>query len=621
MQLRKHISILGTLVFVLATVFSCANPTGPNGGERDTKGPEIIGIIPEIGTINFNYPEVEFYFDEFLKPGNYQKEIFISPVPAVDPTVTVKNKRLKIRFNEPLRENTTYVITLGTGIADFNESNKMEKSFTYAFSTGGVLDSLKLSGNVRDVWSQEAEKDMKVLLFRAEDVQENDIAGLRPEYVCVTDKNGNFDFQYLAAGRYKIYGIEDQDNNFKYGGRGERIALAKDPLIVLPNEDSIPKKINMLAFMEDLRPAAVKSAKWNNDYTIHVEFSEEIRTKYKDDSLRIELMDTLASNVELVKLMEFRSNNRRHLYLHSPKPRIHDYDLRITNLMDSTGLKGDTTLRLLATSQVKEEREKYFDKPINLPKGNDLLIPALFLVNQELDSSKVQLLDSSGAYVTTLLKAFDFGIRIRPIKNLDPNIEYTVRISPTIEKPDGFKLDTLIEFKVQFPNPDDFGTISGKVLPDSARPDAKFVVIFRGKPGTANLVEAKKNADDKKGNPRGKSAGGDDGVKTYFEQRFAAPSEFRFVYLHAGKYTIDIIDDEDGNGILTPGSLKPYRMPEKVYHQSEQIDIRAKWDLENVLIYPIPMENIGKGGKSADSNPVPDDNNTPEESPKNPKGK
>ena len=71
MQIRKHISLVFTLVGYFVLVLACANPTGPSGGERDTKGPEIIGVIPEPGTLNFNYNEVEFYFDEFLKPGNY----------------------------------------------------------------------------------------------------------------------------------------------------------------------------------------------------------------------------------------------------------------------------------------------------------------------------------------------------------------------------------------------------------------------------------------------------------------------------------------------------------------------------------------------------------------------
>lgn len=601
MKIRKHKSLVLVMLCLLVGVFSCANPTGPNGGKRDTQGPEIIGTIPEPGTLNFNYKEVEFYFDEFLKPGNYKKEIFISPVPAVDPEITVKNKRLKIKFLEPLRENTTYVISLGTGISDFNEGNKMEKSFIYAFSTGSVLDSLKFSGKVTDIWSGSPEKDMKVLLYRSADVEGNAIAGIRPEYVCVTDKKGYFDFQYLAAGSYKLYGIEDKDNNFMYGGRGERIALAESQLVVLPSEDSIRKRIEMVAFMEDKTAAGVKSAKWSNDYTVHLEFSERIRPAYGSDSLHIEIMDTLGGGLEQVTAASFRYKDSQHLYFHSPKARKQDYDIRISNLMDSLGQKGDTIVRLSQLSQVKTEAGKFFEKPINMPMGSDLFVPALMIMPTELDTNQVQLLDTSGMAVIAGLKTQNFGFRIRPSVNLDPNMTYTLQIKNAFPKPDGSTIDTLFEFPVRFPDPKEFGTISGKVLPDSTRPNTSFTVIFKGKPGTAFLVNPKSEGGeggDKKAGGRGTKGGAsEEGAVNYYEQRFKGPSSFKFVYLHPGKYTIDIIDDVDGNGILTPGSLEPYRMPEKVYHQETPLEIRAKWDMEDVEIYPIPSVSKGKGGK------------------------
>ncbi|HEX2898763.1 MAG TPA: Ig-like domain-containing protein, partial [Bacteroidia bacterium] len=192
------------MVAVAAMTFSCANIGRPNGGEKDSEGPEVIGVVPYPGTLNFSSDEVVFYFDEFLKPGNYRKEIFISPVPSEDPEIIIKNKTLKIKFKAPLRDSTTYVVTLGTGIVDFNEGNKMTKGYTYAVSTGSVLDSLKFSGSVNDMWTGAGEKEMKVMLFPADELEGNDIKDKRPEYVAVTDNDGRFDFQFLAPGSYKI---------------------------------------------------------------------------------------------------------------------------------------------------------------------------------------------------------------------------------------------------------------------------------------------------------------------------------------------------------------------------------------------------------------------------------
>ena len=84
-----------------------------------------------------------------------------------------------------------------------------------------------------------------------------------------------------------------------------------------------------------------------------------------------------------------------------------------------------------------------------------------------------------------------------------------------------------------------------------------------------------------------------------YEQRFVSPTAFKFVFLKPGKYSMDLIEDFDGNGVLTPGSLEPYRLPEKVYHQTGTIEIRAKWDLKDVEVYPIPAPSKGKGGLGA----------------------
>jgi hypothetical protein len=291
---------------VTATTWSCANIGRPSGGEKDSKGPEVFGAVPFPGTLNFSSDEVVFYFDEFLKPGNYRKEVFISPVPAVDPEITVKNKMLRIKFQAPLRDSTTYVITLGTGILDFNEGNKMSRAYTYAVSTGSVLDSLKFSGNVNDMWTGTGEKDMKVMLFPANDLEGNAILGKRPDYVTVTDEEGRFDFQFLAAGDYKIFAVADVNNDFEYSGSTEKLGLTENPLVMLRAEDSIPLRVSMVSFYQDNEGPKVKSVKWANDFTVHVEFAEPIRPTYLQDSLAVMVSDTNGAGLLPVENSRFR---------------------------------------------------------------------------------------------------------------------------------------------------------------------------------------------------------------------------------------------------------------------------------------------------------------------------
>jgi uncharacterized protein (DUF2141 family) len=616
MSSAPRIVSMFTMVALTAILCSCANIGRPSGGEKDSRGPEVIGTIPFPGTLNFASDQVVFYFDEFIKPGNYRDEVFISPVPAVDPEITVKNKMLRIKFLEPLRDSTTYVITLGTGIVDFNESNKMDKSYIYAFSTGDVLDSLEFSGQASDMWTGKGEKEMKVVLFREGQVDSsNSILKKRPEYVAVTDKEGLFDFRFLAPGRYKIFAISDPENDFQYTTTAEKIGIAQDPWIDLQPGDSAKKFINLQTFVQDLEGPKVKSARWSNDHTIHLEFAEPIRVGYGPDSLGITLMDTLKTDSAPVVHSRFRHRDQRHLYIHSPKARNQDMYLRFTNLMDSLGHKRDTLVRVSKQAQIREEKGKWFEAPINLPIRHDFLVPAYFLLPANLDTSMVQLRDTSKKAQALELQVIGLNLVVKPAKQLDPFQIYELELKEGILKPDGQPLDTTVRFKMRFPNPNEFGTISGKVLPDSTRPDARFVAIFRGGPGSATLVMSIQNEKGEKG---GGGTKRDDAGKVpdFYEQRFSAPGPFKFVYLKPGRYSLDLIDDVDGNGVLSPGSLNPYRLPEKVYHQSEQLEIRAKWDYNDVEVYPIPSPVKGKGEGSEEGEDEKSDDKPPSPNPK-----
>ena len=293
--------------------------------------------------------------------------------------------------------------------------------------------------------------------------------------------------------------------------------------------------------------------------------------------------------------------DQKHLYLDATVPRDKDYNLRITHLMDTLGQRRDTTVRLPQLAQVKEERGRWVEAPINLRKGHEFLLNTFFKAPAVLDSSKIQLLDSSGVLQDVEWIAQGMQIVGKPPKLLQPGVEYKLKIKKKMDLPDGKSIDTLLTFKLLFPNPSDFGTITGKVLPDSTKPETMFSVIFKGASGTGMLVKPIAN-EKEAGKGKNPTAAGPD----CFEARFQAPGPFRYVYLQPGKYSLDIIVDTDGNGVLTPGRLNPYTLPEKVYHQAIPMEIKAKWDVEDVEVYPIPAAGKGKAAAPApDAAPLP----------------
>src|ERR1700744_2800189 len=156
-----HFSLLIMLIFAF---FGCANQVRPQGGPKDVTPPILLKATPPNSTRHFNAKTIRLDFDEFFKLNNQFTEITMSPTPEKQPEFKIKQKSLVINLKDTLEKNTTYVINFGKSIADVNEGNIL-KNFTYVFSTGPHIDSLRITGNVKNVQTQAKEKDVTVFIF------------------------------------------------------------------------------------------------------------------------------------------------------------------------------------------------------------------------------------------------------------------------------------------------------------------------------------------------------------------------------------------------------------------------------------------------------------------------
>ena len=110
--------------------------------------PTIEKTFPENQSLHFDGNEVKIVFSEAVRAPAFDKEIFISPLVRRPKIIRSDNaKRIKIKFAEDLRPQTTYIITL-TDIQDNQEGNKMEEAYILAFSTGDQLDSMAIKGEI-----------------------------------------------------------------------------------------------------------------------------------------------------------------------------------------------------------------------------------------------------------------------------------------------------------------------------------------------------------------------------------------------------------------------------------------------------------------------------------------
>ena len=204
--MRACLSCLSSLV-ILCCLAGCANITAPTGGKKDTTPPKRVSIDPGDSLLNTRVTRVEMHFDEYITVGEVSKELQISPILPILPTLTGHNKTVVLKIVDSLlEENTTYRVSFGSAIRDLHEGNAYP-NYTYTFSTGRFFDSLQLSGKVINALTGLPDTgSITISLYNA---AENDSAIVRnkPRYITRTDAMGNFTFKGLPRRSFRIYAV------------------------------------------------------------------------------------------------------------------------------------------------------------------------------------------------------------------------------------------------------------------------------------------------------------------------------------------------------------------------------------------------------------------------------
>jgi len=224
-------------VFILATMamglWFCANVVAPKGGPKDEKPPLLIteGSTPNMQT-NFTEKEIILDFDEWVELNDVFNQIVISPpVDRKDYEVKIKKRSIIFRFTETaqLREDATYTINFGEAVRDITERNPVE-NLRFVFSTGDVIDSLKVSGKLLDVLTKEPIEDAYFMLY--ENLADSVVRTENPFYFGKTDESGNFLIENVRAGTFKGFGIKRVDQNYKFDNPEEQIGFPDSLIIV-----------------------------------------------------------------------------------------------------------------------------------------------------------------------------------------------------------------------------------------------------------------------------------------------------------------------------------------------------------------------------------------------------
>lgn len=223
--------------------------------------------MPANRQLNYSGKTVELEFDEYVNSENLQQKITITPQDSNTFVVKSLPLGLRLNFNKPFLPNTTYTIDFADGIKDITERN-IAKNTKVVFSTGPVIDSLFLTGNVVDDESRTPLLGFVVGLFASTDTLP--INRKRPQYFARTDSSGNFRIENVKAGLYKVYGFDDKDLNLVNNTPGERVAFRDSVL----NFNRNYADVNLVAFRGYGKPRV--SRRERTDETLGLELSSGI---------------------------------------------------------------------------------------------------------------------------------------------------------------------------------------------------------------------------------------------------------------------------------------------------------------------------------------------------------
>ncbi len=286
------------LILPVLLVQGCAEIVPLTGGPEDDFAPKVVSQEPEQGTTNFHGNEIVIELDEYAKLNDPVNTISVNPA-DMKVTSELKNKTLRLSWNEPLRENTTYIIQLNGTIRDNNENN--DSIMQIVFSTGPVIDSLSYNGRVAGAFSNTALNQVTLGLY----TPDSNPLQSKPVYATRSDSKGRFAFNYLKPGSYRLFAFQDV-NKDQQVQLGENIGFLPETVTAGDTVEQVVRVFSPKAVHSDLRLTFVAPGMmvaYNKDSLdpnrLKVNGQPvELLQRYSSDSIAIALPAGMPSNLQ-----------------------------------------------------------------------------------------------------------------------------------------------------------------------------------------------------------------------------------------------------------------------------------------------------------------------------------
>ena len=553
-----------TIIIALSLILfaKCANQLPPTGGDVDRIPPEILDVTPPNGTVNFKGNSFDLDFSEYVDKRSVQDAIFISPFVAGGMKYDWSGTSVEVTFNDSLKRNTTYTITIGTDVKDLNNGNNLAKVFNFAFSTGPEIDQGEINGKVYT-------KKTKGIMIFAYRLDSNNInpSKIKPDYVSQISADGFYKLLGLGNTKYRVFAIGDKFRDMLYNA-GEDSYGASFSDILISKEKSKFSDLNFLLTKDDATSPHLDKAVMIDRQHVLLDFSESIDSN-RAAADNFMLFDSTASKSVHAKYF-YKGNAGKNKYYIAIADTFNSDDkmtLSAEHIFDKKGneLKNET-VEIIPVSKPDTILPKISKILTNYADGKaDLYNPKLEVVFAEgidtnLCKKGIELTDSKNIKLPVFVKFSDNAsftvipkIKLKPKQNykLKIDLNYVVDIA-------GNKDDSTYIFNFQTLNYLDYSGASGDYPPDKSD----------------NIRVVLKSIDK---------------VKNNYEESINK-NKFEFKHVYPGKYILWYYNDSDSSGTYNYGSVYPYKPSEKFDFYGDTLNLRARWPVGDIHLSKLNFE-------------------------------
>ncbi|MDR2495577.1 MAG: Ig-like domain-containing protein [Tannerellaceae bacterium] len=613
----KQFANISVIIFLVGLAWSCANIGAPNGGPYDERPPRFISSKPLPNQLNFKGKTIEIQFDELIVLDKPSENVIITPPQILLPVIMAEGRKAVVELKDSLKDNTTYTIDFTNSIGDNNEKNVLE-NFTFAFSTGDILDSLEVSGHLLAADNLEPMQGIVIGLH----ANLNDSAFVKDAFLRTSKTNdrGRFVIRNIAPGSYRIFALNDKNRDYRFDQPGEDIAFG-DSIIV---------------------PTFVYTSRQD--------------TTWKD-SLTIDTIRTLPYTRFLpddIVLRLFRENFQRQYALRHERTEANRFSLRFNAPLDSMIVPvpinfsaedewyipqpadGGTSINYWITDSMVWRMDT-LRMAITYPASDslNLLRPQTDTVSLSLRArprnEPRRRRDADEPEPPALLQMTAKGAQNRydtvSISFDEPVTELTKDIFRLELKADTLWQAADFRFFPDTVNPLNFFILRKWMYEESYRLEADSAAVtgIYGKSSDRLSLSFGIKPRDQYGHLYVNLDGLPDSLPAFGELLDASDKPVRkvraidggllFMDLNPGKYGLRLVVDTNGNLMWDSGNYAELRQPETVYYYNKMLEIKQNWEIEEnwsldavPTVRQKPME-ITKNKPKAVTKPIRDHRN------------